>query len=316
VKGNSGNIAAVLLAEARALTDARLARLATRLRDDPGGRDGDALAYALQSSGKGVRAALVFACYDAARGAAGASAPPPPPPPPPPRPAAVAAAVEIVHTYSLVHDDLPCMDDDAQRRGRPTLHVRFDVATATRVGLLLVPVAVEELCAAAAELGLSVETLGRMAALLLAASGIQGMVGGQWLDLEAEGRTPGLADLIEIHRCKTGALIEAACVLGGIAGAAPPPVLAALRDYGREIGLAFQIADDLLDATATSEQLGKTAGRDSTLAKATYVSVLGVAAARQEALRYADRARRALRSAALFAETLDGLADYIVQRRS
>lgn len=295
--------AEVLLGEARALTDARLTARAAALRQDPGGRDGEALAYALGTSGKRVRPALVVASYRAAGGSH-------------PGIAGIAAAVEIVHTYSLVHDDLPCMDDDAQRRGRPTLHVRFDVATATRAGFLLVPVAVEELAAAAAELSLPAAVLGRMAEHLLEASGIRGMVGGQWLDLEAEGGSPALAELVEIHRRKTGALIEAACVIGGLAAGAPPPVLSVLQTYGREVGLAFQIADDLLDATATSEELGKTAGRDARLAKATYVSVLGVAAARQEAIRHADRARSALQQGGVTSETLETLADYIVQRRS
>lgn len=295
--------AETLLAEARALTDARLASRAQLLQQHPGGRDGQALAYALGTSGKRVRPALTLASYRAAGGSH-------------PGIAGIAAAVEIVHTYSLVHDDLPCMDDDAQRRGRPTVHVRFDVPTATRAGFLLVPVAVEELCAAAAELTLPEPTLGRMAELLLAASGIQGMVGGQWLDLEAEGRELALAGLVEVHRRKTGALIEAACVLGGLAAGAAPALLEALHVYGREVGLAFQIADDILDATATSEQLGKTAGRDATLAKATYLSVLGLEGARREALRHADRARAGLKSGGTASETLDALADYIVQRRS
>ena len=285
------------------MIDARLAARSVELRGAAGGRDGEAIAYALESSGKRVRAALVLACYQAAGGHHAGIA-------------GIAAAVEMVHTYSLVHDDLPCMDDDDQRRGRPTVHVRFDVATATRAGFLMVPMAVEELAAGARELGLSAAQLGRLAELLLEASGVHGMVAGQWLDLAAEGRNLALPELVEIHRRKTGALIEAACVLGGLAADAPASVIDALRDYGREVGLAFQIADDLLDATATSEQLGKTAGRDATLAKATYVSVLGVEGARQEAHRYAARARAALQRGALASATLDQLAEYIVQRRS
>ncbi|HTL05654.1 MAG TPA: farnesyl diphosphate synthase [Gemmatimonadales bacterium] len=273
------------------------------LRQDPGGSDGEALAYALGTSGKRVRPALVLASYRTAGGAH-------------PGIAGVAAAIEIVHTYSLVHDDLPCMDNDAQRRGRPTVHVRFDVPTATLAGFVLVPVAVEELAAAAAELGLSPAALGRMAELLLEASGIRGMVAGQWLDLEAEGRRLAQDELVAVHRHKTGALIEAACVLGGLAAGAGPGMLDALHTYGREVGLAFQIADDLLDATATSEQLGKTAGSDAKLAKATYVSVLGVDGARREAFRHADLARSALQQAGVSSATLDSLADYIVQRRS
>jgi len=292
-----------LLAEARALTTARLGACSARLLQRPGGRDGAALAYALEAPGKQVRAALVLASFRTAGGTH-------------PGIVGVAAAVEIVHTYSLVHDDLPCMDNDAQRRGRPTLHVRFDVATATRAGYLLVPVAIEELCAAAAELALPAGRLGRMAARLLEASGIRGMVAGQWLDLEAEGHNPALDELVRIHERKTGALIEAACVLGGLAAGAADPLLDALQAYGREVGLAFQIADDLLDATATSEQLGKTAGQDARLAKATYVSVLGVAGAQLEAVRHADLARAALRSGGVSSETLETLADYIVQRRS
>jgi geranylgeranyl pyrophosphate synthase len=292
-----------LLTEAKALTDARLAARAARLRRDPGGTDGEALAYALGTSGKRVRPALVLASYRAAGGSA-------------PGIAGIAAAVEIVHTYSLVHDDLPCMDDDGQRRGRPTTHIAFDVATATRAGFVLVPVAVEELVAAAAELGLAPERMGRMGEILLEASGIRGMVGGQWLDLEAEGRHPTLADLVEIHRRKTGALITAACALGGLAAGATDDTVTALTEYGREVGLAFQIADDLLDATATTEQLGKTAGRDATLSKATYVSVLGLDGARAEAHRHADQAADALAGLGPAGAALRTLAGYIVQRSS
>ena len=292
-----------LLTEARTLTDARLASRAARLLRSPGGQDGAALAYALGTAGKRVRPALVLASYRAAGGSHAGIA-------------GIATADEIVHTYSLVHDDLPCMDDDDQRRGRPTTHVQFDVPTATRAGFALVPVAVEELADGAEELGLDPGRLGRMGRILLEASGIRGMVGGQWLDLEAEGRDLGLAELVEIHRRKTGALIEAACALGALAAGDDSSMLATLTAYGREIGLAFQIADDLLDATATTEELGKTAGRDATLAKATYVSVLGQDGARREALRHAQAARAALEAGGVRSETLLTLAGYIVKRRS
>jgi geranylgeranyl pyrophosphate synthase len=297
------SLAFALLAEARALTDQRLVELAGRLRRAHPGQSGETLAYALGTGGKRVRAALVIAAYRTAGGNL-------------PGIAGIAAAVEIVHTYSLVHDDLPCMDDDDQRRGRPTTHVRFDVSSATRAGFVLVPVAVQELAVAAAELGLPAAALGRMGEVLLEASGIRGMVGGQWLDLQAEGRAVRLEELVDIHRRKTGALIEAACTLGGLAAGAGPGLLAALTAYGREIGLAFQIADDLLDATGTSEELGKRAGRDASLAKATYVSVLGLTPARREALRHADLACAALDRAGVASETLDALARYIVKRRS
>jgi geranylgeranyl pyrophosphate synthase len=295
--------AADLLLEAREVTDRILERWARRLQDEVPGRDGAALAYALATPGKRVRAALLLASYRAVGGGSDAVA-------------EVAAAVETVHTYSLVHDDLPCMDDDDLRRGRPTTHVAFDVPTATRAGYLLVPVAARVLAAAAAALALPPAALGRMAVELFRSGGIRGMVGGQWLDLEAEGRTLALDDLIAVHRGKTGALIRAACTLGAIAAEAGPDQVAALTDYGEDVGLAFQIADDVLDATGTSETLGKTAGRDAQLAKSTYVSVLGVDAARAEAERLARRAVGHLDAAGVPSGALGALAGYIVTRNS
>ena len=292
-----------LLSEARDLTDRILERWARRLQEEMPGRDGEALAYALATPGKRVRAALLLASYRAVGGESEAVA-------------EVAAAVETVHTYSLVHDDLPCMDDDALRRGRPTTHVAFDVPTATRAGYLLVPVAARVLAAAAGALALPPTALGRMAVELFRSGGIQGMVGGQWLDLEAEGRTLALPDLIAVHRGKTGALIRAACTLGAIAAEAGPAEVAALTEYGEDIGLAFQIADDVLDATGTSEELGKTAGRDAQLAKSTYVSVMGVDAARAEAERLARQAVGHLEEAGVPSGALGALAGYIVTRSS
>jgi geranylgeranyl pyrophosphate synthase len=292
-----------LLTEARDLTDRILDQWAQRLRAEVAGQDGEALAYALATPGKRVRAALLLASYRAVGGAS-------------PSVAGVAAAVETVHTYSLVHDDLPCMDNDDLRRGRPTTHRKFDVPTATRAGYLLVPVAARVLAAAAEALALPPSALGRMAAELFRAGGIEGMVGGQWLDLEAEGRMLALEDLIAVHRGKTGALIRAACTLGAIAAEAGTAEVAALTAYGEEVGLAFQIADDVLDATGTSEELGKTAGRDAQLAKSTYVSVMGVGAARAEAEGLARRAVGHLEAAGLPSGALGALAGYIVTRNS
>jgi geranylgeranyl diphosphate synthase, type II len=293
--------AAELLTEARDATDALLEHWAHRLETTLPPPEGAALAYALRSPGKRVRAALVLAAYHSAGGAASAVA-------------GVAAAVETVHAYSLVHDDLPCMDDDDLRRGRPTTHRSFGVAVATRAGYLLVPVAAQVLAEAAHDLGLGPVGLGRMAAALFEASGIEGMVGGQWLDLEAEGRLLELPELMTIHQGKTGALIRAACILGGLAANAEPATIAALAGYGEEIGLAFQIADDVLDATATSVQLGKTAGRDQALSKSTYVRVLGIEGARSEASRLARRAVTRLAAAGVPASSLAPLAEYIVTR--
>ena len=292
-----------LLIEARESIDTLLGDWAEHLQHDIGGRSGEALAYALRTPGKRVRAALLLGAYRAAGGDS-------------PGIAGIAAAVETVHTYSLVHDDLPCMDDDDLRRGRPTAHRVFDVPTATRVGFMLVPVAARLLALGARELGLSPSTLGRMARELFQAGGIEGMVGGQWLDLEAEGESLELSDLMAVHRGKTGALIRAACTLGGVAAEAPTEVLAALTAYGEDIGLAFQIADDVLDATGTSEELGKTAGRDAELSKSTYVALLGVDAARAEATRLAAAATAHLERVGIPSDPLGALAGYIVTRSS
>jgi geranylgeranyl pyrophosphate synthase len=292
-----------LLLEARESIEILLGDWAEHLQADLGGRNGEALAYALRTPGKRVRAALVLGAYRTVGGRSSGIA-------------GVAAAVETVHTYSLVHDDLPCMDDDDLRRGRPTVHRAFDVATATQVGFLLVPVAARLLAVAARELGLSSPTLGRMAAELFQAGGIEGMVGGQWLDLEAEGRALALPELIQVHRGKTGALIRAACVLGGLAAEASPMELAALSRYGEDAGLAFQVADDVLDATGTSEELGKPAGRDAELSKSTYVALLGIEGARSEAQRLAANAVDHLDRAGVPSEALGALAGYIVNRTS
>jgi geranylgeranyl pyrophosphate synthase len=292
-----------LLSEARDQVDQLLERWAGRLQSELGGNHGEALAYALRTPGKRVRAALVICCYRAVGGKASGIG-------------GVAAAVETVHAYSLVHDDLPCMDDDDLRRGRPTTHRRFDVPTATRAGYLLVPVAARVLASAASELQLGPGTLGRMAGELFQAGGVEGMVGGQWLDLEAENRTLSLAELMEVHRGKTGALIRAACTLGGIAAEATDHQIAELSAYGEDIGLAFQIADDILDCTGTSEELGKTAGRDVELAKSTYVRLLGIERARAEAQRLARSAVAHLEQARIPSDALGPLAWYIATRNS
>jgi geranylgeranyl pyrophosphate synthase len=206
------------------------------------------------------------------------------------------------------------MDDDDLRRGRPTTHRAFGVAAATRAGYLLVPVAAQVLAEAAEGLRVGPEALGRMAATLFQAGGIEGMVGGQWLDLEAEGRLLELSGLMSIHRGKTGALIRAACTLGGQAAAANAATIDVLGHFGEDIGLAFQIADDVLDATGTSTQLGKTAGRDQALSKSTYVRVLGVEGARNEAERLAGKAVEHLIRAGGSPSSLGALAEYIVNR--
>lgn len=266
----------------------------------------DAVQYSVLSAGKRLRPTLVFAAYEALGGADMTSG----------GIAELAAAVEVVHAYSLVHDDLPCMDNDDLRRGRPTVHRAFDVGAATSAGFHMVGLAARVLASGLEALRLEPDRRQTIALELFRAAGAGGMIGGQVLDLEAERSAIAIDALREVHQRKTGALIAAACVIGGLAagGGAPLEHLTALRAYGEAIGLAFQIADDILDATATSAQLGKTAGRDAALAKSTFVSVLGVGAARAEAERLSAQAVDRLRQAALVSPTLVALANYIVTR--
>jgi len=268
--------------------------------EDP--RIGPAIAYALESPGKRLRPALVMAVYRAL-GGTGDVAP-------------LAAAVEVVHCYSLVHDDLPCMDDDDLRRGRPTTHRRFGVDLATEAGYRMIPLAGRVLAAGAERLGLPRGVLGAMAAELFGAAGARGMIGGQLLDLEAEGRNLSRDELERMHRAKTGALIAASAVLGARAAGADEERVAALREYGREIGLAFQIADDLLDASSSSAELGKTAGKDARQHKATFATALGPDAARAEAAGHVARAVDHLRRARVDSPLLVDLAYFMVERRS
>ena len=288
--------AASYLAYARNRVDAVLQTWADRA--DP------VIRYSLLGEGKRLRPTLVFAAHDALNGSCLAGV------------AELAAAVEVVHAYSLVHDDLPCMDDDDLRRGRPTAHRAFDVARATRAGYEMVALAARVLARGLSTLKLPAARGRAIALELFRAAGAGGMIGGQALDLEAEAKTLPIEALEEVHRRKTGALIAASCVIGGLSagdGIARGSI-EALRSYGEAIGLAFQIADDVLDATATSDQLGKTAGKDAAHAKATFVTLLGVGAARAEAERLAARAVDHLRDAGLVSPTLVELAHYIVTR--
>ena len=288
--------AASYLADARDRVDAVLHAWADRA--DP------VIRYSLLGEGKRLRPTLVFAAHDALDGSSS------------PGVAELAAAVEVVHAYSLIHDDLPCMDDDDLRRGRPTAHRAFDVARATRAGYEMVALAARVLVRGLTTLNVPAERRREIALELFRAAGAGGMIGGQALDLEAEAKTLPVEALAEVHRRKTGALIAASCVIGGLSAGddIARGSIEALRSYGEAIGLAFQIADDMLDATATSDQLGKTAGKDAAHAKATFVTLLGVGAARAEAERLAARAVDHLRDAGLVSPTLVELAHYIVTR--
>jgi geranylgeranyl pyrophosphate synthase len=245
---------------------------------------------------------LFFAAYRTAGGTSDASV--------------LAAAIEIVHAYSLVHDDLPCMDDDDMRRGRPTVHRAFGTRVAMTAGVAMVPLAAAVALDGGRALGMPAVACGGLVAELMRASGAGGMIGGQLLDLEGEGRPLALHELERIHRAKTGALISAAIRIGGIAARADASQLAALSRFGDAIGLAFQIADDVLDVTATTDRLGKTAGRDVDLAKSTYPAVLGVDGAKQRAESLVAEGCASLRAAGLLSTELDTLARFVVERES
>ncbi|MCA3216720.1 MAG: polyprenyl synthetase family protein [Burkholderiales bacterium] len=262
-----------------------------------------AMRYAVLDGGKRVRPLLV----DAAGEVVGA---------PEPALRAAALAVEYVHAYSLIHDDLPCMDNDVLRRGKPTVHIAFDEATAMLAGDALQAEAFQAIAEAPIEAG----TRAALMAELAAAAGTRGMCGGQAIDLAAVGSSMSRAELEQMHGMKTGALLRAAVRMGALAGAADPAVLAPLDRYAHAVGLAFQVVDDVLDVEATSQDLGKTAGKDAQQGKPTYVSMLGLSAARQWAERLRQDAHGALdtlpAAAAARAVRLRQLADFIVLRKS
>lgn len=221
-----------------------------------------------------------------------------------------AAAVELIHAYSLVHDDLPCMDNDVLRRGQPTVHVRFGEATAMLAGDALQPLAFAELAqmpVAPALVVQAVQVLGRVAGSL-------GMVGGQAIDLASVNQTLTLDQLQFMHRLKTGALIEGSVLLGAIVTGATSETRRALETYGSAIGLAFQIVDDILDVTVDTEGLGKTAGKDAEENKPTYVSIMGLEESRDFARKLYEVAIEAIKPLGDSAVRLKELADFIIHR--
>jgi farnesyl diphosphate synthase len=222
-----------------------------------------------------------------------------------------ACAIEFIHAYSLVHDDLPSMDNDDLRRGHPTVHKAYDEATAILVGDALQTLAFDVLANANA---LDAEQKVRMISCLTLASGSLGMAGGQAVDITSEGSTLSIGQLESMHGRKTGALIRAACQLAGIAAQAPDPVKQALDHYGSALGLAFQIQDDVLDEIADTTTLGKTAGKDQAQHKSTFPSVLGLEQAQQRAAALFNEARATARRISTHPEPLLWLSDYIRQR--
>jgi geranylgeranyl pyrophosphate synthase len=292
----------VIIGLDRTAIDATLADLCAT---DLGGiepRVAEAIRYSLLGGGKRLRGMLVAATYQAVGGTDDCRG--------------LAAAVEVVHAYSLVHDDLPCMDDDDVRRGRPTVHRVFGVPVAACAGLAMVPLAARCAYRGAVALGLPQGAAANIVRELMRAAGAGGMIGGQLLDLQAEGVALPLNELERVHRAKTGALITASARIGAMGASADQRALAALDRYGAAIGLAFQIMDDVLDVTSTTDELGKTAGRDAELNKSTYPALLGTDGAKQRADALIDDATSALRDAGILTPSLESIARYVVARRS
>lgn len=276
-----------------------------RLLSQPEGELGQiyaAMRWASLGAGKRVRAALVYASASACTSSLDAAT----------EDALdrCAAAVELIHAYSLVHDDMPCMDDDDMRRGKAATHIEFGEAMALLAGDAMQPAAYEWLSGMAIAPGLIVQAVQTLAV----ATGVQGMAGGQAIDLASVGRHPNEAELERMHSLKTGALLEASVMLGAIVTGASSVHRQALKRYARAVGLAFQVTDDVLDATADSATLGKTAGKDSAHGKATYVSLLGVERARAYACELDQRAQDALQELGPAASYLRALSRLVVQR--
>jgi len=257
-----------------------------------------ALRYTLSSPGKRIRPALVLWCCELVAGRDNPNA------------RVAAAAVEMVHTYSLVHDDLPAMDDDDLRRGRPTCHKAFDEATAILAGDGLLTLAFEVLADGIAEAGLTVALVRELAQ----AAGPAGMIAGQVADLKAE-NTVGTVELLEyIHTNKTAKMFRCAARMGALCGGGTPSQVEILGRYGLKIGLGFQIADDILDVCASSEQLGKTAGKDAAAAKCTYPAVVGIEKARELERALAQEATTLLEPFGAGADILRRLAVVLLDR--
>ncbi|WP_226444747.1 polyprenyl synthetase family protein [Acidovorax radicis] len=276
---------------------------------------GDAMRYAVLDGGKRLRPLLVLAAYEAVGSARGASV-------------AVsvgdaatraACAVELIHAYSLVHDDMPCMDNDVLRRGKPTVHVQFGEAQALLAGDALQAFAFELLTpdedVAASAPAIAASTQAALCRLLARAAGSAGMAGGQAIDLASVGTALTEDQLRHMHRLKTGALLQGSVLMGAVCGQAEVGAYQALSDYGAAMGLAFQVVDDILDVVADSATLGKTAGKDAAADKPTYVSLLGLTRAQAYAQDLLGEAQAALvRSSLPDTRALAALADMVVNR--
>lgn len=264
---------------------------------------GEAMRYAVLDGGKRLRPLLVLAACEAVGGRQDAAM-------------RAACAVELIHAYSLVHDDMPCMDNDVLRRGKPTVHVQFGKAQALLAGDALQALAFELIAPAdEEEAQIPAAMQARLCSLLARAAGARGMAGGQAIDLASVGLQLTEGQLRQMHRLKTGALLECSVSMGAACGDAGDAAREALAAYGAALGLAFQVVDDILDVVADSATLGKTAGKDAAHDKPTYVSLLGLEGARAHADQLAQEAHAALaRSGLADTRALSALADQVIRR--
>ena len=256
----------------------------------------EAMEYSLLAGGKRIRPTLTLEFCRVCGGDVQAAMP-------------FACAVEMIHSYSLIHDDLPCMDDDDLRRGRPSCHKAYPENIALLAGDALLTHAFEII----ADCALSADAKCQMVSLLAANAGVSGMIGGQVLDLKYEAADPSLQQLLTVHKLKTGALISAACILGCLAAGATQEQIAAASNFAYNLGIAFQIKDDILDITGTSEMLGKPVGSDSDQGKVTYATKVGLEKAQQDVELLTDKALESLRA---FDDTdfLQALAQSLISR--
>ena len=261
----------------------------------------EAMKYSLMAGGKRIRPVLCLAACEAVGGES--------------RQALTAAcALELIHTYSLIHDDLPAMDDDELRRGKATCHIAYDEATAILAGDALLTLAFEVLSSVDSNDGYPADQWMQVIRLISGAAGYQGMIQGQMLDIASEGKALDADELETMHRLKTGALIEASLAAGAVLGGADSRQAELLRDYGRKIGLAFQVTDDLLNVEGNPELMGKAVGTDSERDKSTYPSVMGVEKTREFSKKLIQEALQTLETFDKQADPLRAIATYIIER--
>ena len=269
------------------------------VKDNPQKIIYEAMRYSVFAGGKRLRPALMMGACEMCGGKIENVMP-------------FACAMEMIHTYSLIHDDLPAMDNDDLRRGRPTSHIKYGEAVAILAGDALLNRAFEVVSGAKGD----AERILRALSILSLSSGTEGMIGGQVIDMECEGKEITLDELRLMHSGKTGAIIRSSCVIGCLLGGGNDAELAAVDEFAKNLGIAFQIQDDILDVEGSEEELGKPIGSDAAENKNTYVSILGIEKAKELMIEYSEKAKRALLPFGYKADFLIGLTDYLTARRS